>query len=229
MEHLWINNMEHLYKVNEIFLSIDGEGYRTGLPVVFIRLYGCNLNCSYCDTRYSCEQQEYKEMSLYDILVEVLSYGVPRVTLTGGEPLIHSGVKDLIKSLVANDIEVNIETNGAVDLDEFIEFKYNSKVVFTMDYKCKSSGMEDKMILSNLEFLQPKDVIKFVVSNYNEMTKMEFILESSKCKAQPYVSPVFGAIEPKELVDYVLDNKLNNVKVQVQLHKIIWNPNERGV
>ena len=221
--------MENKYKVNEIFLSIDGEGYRTGLPVVFIRLYGCNLNCSYCDTRYSCEQQEYKEMSLYDILVEVLSYGVPRVTLTGGEPLIHPGVKDLIKSLVANDIEVNIETNGAVDLDEFIEFKYNSKVVFTMDYKCKSSGMEHKMILSNLEFLQPKDVIKFVVSNYNEMAKMEFILESSKCKAQPYVSPVFGAIEPKELVDYVLDNKLNNVKVQVQLHKIIWNPNERGV
>ena len=221
--------MENKYKVNEIFLSIDGEGYRTGLPVVFVRLYGCNLNCSYCDTRYSCEQQEYKEMSLYDILVEVLSYGVPRVTLTGGEPLIHPGVKDLIVSLVANDIEVNIETNGAVDLDEFIEFKYNSKVVFTMDYKCKSSGMEDKMILSNLEFLQPKDVIKFVVSNYNEMAKMEFILESSKCKAQPYVSPVFGAIEPKELVDYVLDNKLNNVKVQVQLHKIIWNPNERGV
>ena len=229
MEHLWINNMEHLYKVNEIFLSIDGEGYRTGLPVVFIRLYGCNLNCSYCDTRYSCEQQEYKEMSLYDILVKVLSYRVPRVTLTGGEPLIHPGVKDLIKSLVANDIEVNIETNGAVDLDEFIEFKYNSKVVFTMDYKCKSSGMEDKMILSNLEFLQPKDVIKFVVSNYNEMEEMEYILEASKCKAQAYVSPVFGAIEPKELVDYVLDNKLNNVKVQIQLHKIIWNPNERGV
>ena len=221
--------MENKYKVNEIFLSIDGEGYRTGLPVVFIRLYGCNLNCSYCDTRYSCEQQEYKEMSLYDILAQVLSYGVPRVTLTGGEPLIHPGVKDLIVSLVANDIEVNIETNGAVDLDEFIEFKYNSKVVFTMDYKCKSSGMEDKMILSNLEFLQPKDVIKFVVSNYNEMEKMEYILESGKCKAQPYVSPVFGAIEPSELVEYILDNKLNNVKVQVQLHKIIWEPTKRGV
>ena len=221
--------MENKYKVNEIFLSIDGEGYRTGLPVVFIRLYGCNLNCSYCDTRYSCEQQEYKEMSLYDILAQVLSYGVPRVTLTGGEPLIHPGVKDLIVSLVANDIEVNIETNGAVDLDEFIEFKYNSKVVFTMDYKCKSSGMEDKMILSNLVFLQPKDVIKFVVSNYNEMEEMEYILEASKCKAQAYVSPVFGAIEPKELVEYILDNKLNNVKVQVQLHKIIWEPTKRGV
>ena len=218
-----------MYKVNEIFLSIDGEGYRTGLPVVFIRLYGCNLNCSYCDTRYSCEQQEYKEMSLYDILAQVLSYEVPRVTLTGGEPLIHPGVKDLITSLVANDIEVNIETNGAVDLDEFIEFKYNSKVVFTMDYKCKSSGMEEKMILSNLVFLQPKDVIKFVVSNYNEMEEMEYILEASKCKAQAYVSPVFGAIEPKELVEYILDNKLNNVKVQVQLHKIIWEPTKRGV
>ena len=221
--------MENKYKVNEIFLSIDGEGYRTGLPVVFIRLYGCNLNCSYCDTRYSCEQQEYKEMSLYDILAQVLSYGVPRVTLTGGEPLIHPGVKDLIVSLVANDIEVNIETNGAVDLDEFIEFKYNSKVVFTMDYKCKSSGMEEKMILSNLVFLQPKDVIKFVVSNYNEMEEMEYILEASKCKAQAYVSPVFGAIEPKELVEYVLDNGLNDVKVQVQLHKIIWEPTKRGV
>lgn len=221
--------MENKYKVNEIFLSIDGEGCRTGLPVVFVRLYGCNLNCSYCDTRYSCEQQEYKEMSLYDILAQVLSYGVPRVTLTGGEPLIHPGVKDLIVSLVANDIEVNIETNGAVDLDEFIEFKYNSKVVFTMDYKCKSSGMEDKMILSNLVFLQPKDVIKFVVSNYNEMEEMEYILEASKCKAQVYVSPVFGAIEPKELVEYVLENKLNNVKVQVQLHKIIWEPTKRGV
>ena len=221
--------MENKYKVNEIFLSIDGEGYRTGLPVVFIRLYGCNLNCSYCDTRYSCEQQEYKEMSLYDILAQVLSYGVPRVTLTGGEPLIHPGVKDLIVSLVANDIEVNIETNGAVDLDEFIEFKYNSKVIFTMDYKCKSSGMEEKMVLSNLVFLQPKDVIKFVVSNYNEMEEMEYILEASKCKAQVYVSPVFGAIEPSELVEYILDNKLNNVKVQVQLHKIIWEPTKRGV
>ena len=221
--------MENKYKVNEIFLSIDGEGCRTGLPVVFVRLYGCNLNCSYCDTRYSCEGQEYKEMSLYDILVEVLNYGVPRVTLTGGEPLIHPGVKDLITSLVANDIEVNIETNGAVDLDEFIEFKYNSKVVFTMDYKCKSSGMEEKMILSNLVFLQPKDVIKFVVSNYNEMEEMEYILEASKCKAQAYVSPVFGAIEPKELVEYVLDNGLNDVKVQVQLHKIIWEPTKRGV
>lgn len=220
---------DRMYKVNEIFVSIDGEGVRTGLPTVFIRLYGCNLKCSYCDTRYSCENSEYTEMSLMDILEQVLSYGVPRVTLTGGEPLIHEGVKDLINSLVVNGIEVNIETNGAVDLSDFWEFRYSSKVIFTMDYKCASSGMEDKMNLWNLKLLQPKDVIKFVVSNYNELEKMEYILEESECKAQPYVSPVFGAIEPKELVEYVLDNKLNNVKVQVQLHKIIWNPNMRGV
>ena len=220
---------DRMYKVNEIFLSIDGEGVRTGLPTVFIRLYGCNLKCSYCDTRYSCENSEYKLMSLMDIIEQVLSYGVPRVTLTGGEPLIHDGVKDLINSLVVNGIEVNIETNGAVDLDDFWEYKYNSKVIFTMDYKCASSGMEDKMKLWNLKLLQPKDVIKFVVSNYNELEKMEYILEESECKAQPYGSPVFGAIEPKELVEYILDNKLNNVKVQVQLHKIIWNPNMRGV
>ena len=220
---------DRMFKVNEIFLSIDGEGVRTGLPTVFIRLYGCNLNCSYCDTRYSCENKEYTLMPLMDILEQVLSYGVPRVTLTGGEPLIHEGVKDLINSLVVNGIEVNIETNGAVDLQDFWEFRYSSKVIFTMDYKCASSGMEDKMKLWNLKVLQPKDVIKFVVSNYNELEKMEYILEETGCKAQPYVSPVFGAIEPKELVEYVLENKLNNVKVQVQLHKIIWNPNMRGV
>lgn len=220
---------DKMYKVNEIFVSIDGEGIRTGLPTVFIRLYGCNLKCSYCDTRYSCENNEYKLMPLMDILEQVLSYGVPRVTLTGGEPLIHEGVKDLINSLVANNIEVNIETNGAVDLDDFWEYKYNNKVIFTMDYKCASSGMEDKMKLLNLHLLQPKDVIKFVVSNYNELEKMEYILKESGCKARPYVSPVFGAIEPKELVEYVLDNELNNVTVQVQLHKIIWNPNMRGV
>lgn len=220
---------DRMYKVNEIFVSIDGEGVRTGLPTVFIRLYGCNLKCSYCDTRYSCENNEYTLMPLMDILEQVLSYGVPRVTLTGGEPLIHEGVKDLINSLVVNGIEVNIETNGAVDLSDFWEFRYSSKVIITMDYKCASSGMEDKMKLWNLKLLQPKDVIKFVVSNYNELEKMEYILEESECKAQPYVSPVFGAIEPKELVEYVLDNKLNNVKVQVQLHKIIWNPNMRGV
>ena len=220
---------DRMFKVNEIFLSIDGEGVRTGLPTVFIRLYGCNLNCSYCDTRYSCENKEYTLMPLMGILEQVLSYGVPRVTLTGGEPLIQPGVKDLINSLVVNGIEVNIETNGAVDLQDFWEFRYSSKVIFTMDYKCASSGMEDKMKLWNLKVLQPKDVIKFVVSNYNELEKMEYILKESECKARPYVSPVFGAIEPKELVQYVLDNELNNVTVQVQLHKIIWNPNMRGV
>ena len=220
---------DRMYKVNEIFASIDGEGIRTGLSAVFIRLYGCNLNCSYCDTRYSCENRDYTLMTLMDILEKVLSYNIPRVTLTGGEPLIHPGVKDLINSLVANNIEVNIETNGAVDLDDFWEYKYNSKVIFTMDYKCASSGMEDKMKLLNLHLLQPKDVIKFVVSNYNELEKMEYILKESGCKARPYVSPVFGAIDPKDLVEYVLDNNLNDVTVQVQLHKIIWNPNMRGV
>lgn len=98
-----------------------------------------------------------------------------------------------------------------------------------MDYKCACSGMEDRMKLINLHLLQPKDAIKFVVSNYNELEKMEYILKESECKARPYVSPVFGAIEPRELVEYVLDNELNNVTVQVQLHKIIWNPNMRGV
>ena len=218
-----------MYKVVEIFKSIDGEGVRTGLPVVFIRLHGCNLRCKYCDTKYSYNGNEYTEMSLYEVLNKTLSFGIKRVTITGGEPLIHDGIKDLIRNLVLNNCEVNIETNGAVDLFKFQEFKYNTKVIFTMDYKCECSGMEDEMILSNLDLLREQDVLKFVVGSKSDLDKMKEIIDEFKLKCRVYVSPVFGMIEAHELVEYVLDNKLNNVTVQVQLHKIIWNPDMRGV
>lgn len=223
-------------KINEIFLSIEGEGKRTGLPAVFIRTFGCQLCCPYCDTQYACKGEDYKEMSVDNIVDEVLTYGVNRVTFTGGEPLIQPDADELINRLRVEGIEVNVETNGAVPLMDSA-FRSNS-YFYTMDWKSISSGMSDKMIPDNLYKLGEQDVLKFVVSTEEDLNQMKDILSQlekellsygAKIEFQVYVSPIFGEIEPKELVEYVLKNHLNNVHVQVQLHKVIWDPDKRGV
>ena len=140
-------------KVTEIFDSIDGEGIRTGQPCTFIRLAGCNLRCSYCDTLYSLfgedEPCEYTEMSTYEILKAVNPL-YKRVTLTGGEPLFHKDAEKLVTALIDENIEVNIETNGAVDITEFSKkIPKSDKLFYTIDYKLPSSGMSDKMIWEN--------------------------------------------------------------------------------
>lgn len=215
--------MEHLFKVNEIFKSIDGEGLRTGLPVTFIRLNGCNLKCKYCDTKYACSTNEYKLMTINEIVQEVLHLKSTRVTLTGGEPLLDSYTNDLIIDLMASGIEVNVETNGSIDISQC------PANIITMDYKCGASGMEHLMNTNNLELLGRHDVLKFVVGSISDLDRMKEIIENYKLRCRVYVSPVFGMIEPRELVEYVLANNLEDVTVQVQLHKIIWNPNMRGV
>ena len=128
--------------VNEIFYSIDGEGLRTGELAVFIRLAGCNLNCSYCDTKYALKISNGNKMTIAEILEEVGKYNCKNVTLTGGEPLIHAHIKELIDELIKNGYKVNIETNGAVDISEYL-----NKCLVTMDYKLPSSGMEKFMKL----------------------------------------------------------------------------------
>lgn len=213
-------------KVVEIFASIDGEGKRTGLPTTFIRLYGCNLNCSYCDTRYGCEGEDYRVMSVQEIIEAVERIGIPNITITGGEPLIHSGIDKLLGAF-DEDYVVNVETNGTILIPNYI--KRYSKTFYTVDYKCPSSGMEDEMNLDNFDRLCSSDVLKFVVGDDKDLDKMLEIIEKYEPKCEIYVSPVFGKIEPKQIVDYVLNHRLYNVKVQVQLHKVIWNPEERGV
>lgn len=214
-------------KVVEIFKSIDGEGKRAGLPTTFIRLYGCNLNCSYCDTRYGCEGDNYTEMLLSDIMDRVKELGLKSVTLTGGEPLIHEGIKDLIKSLSDEKYDINIETNGSVDISRFVMCA--GDVFYTMDYKCNSSEMSPKMILSNFRNLRKKDVLKFVVSNEDDLDQARKVIGLTGTRAQIYFSPVFGKIEPREIVDYILAHNMDNCKVQLQLHKIIWEPDTKGV
>ena len=210
-------------KVVEIFKSIDGEGIRVGYPVTFIRLAGCNLRCNYCDTKYSYEDEKFTEMTPQEIYIQVYKLGGKRITLTGGEPLIHKDVKVLVDLLIQKGYEVNIETNGSVDINLFLD----KHTIITMDYKCASSDMEDKMLLDNISKLRKQDVLKFVVSDDNDLDTVQRIYQNTK--ATVYISPVFGRIEPKQIVEYMLEHNMENCRVQVQLHKIIWNPEERGV
>ena len=210
-------------KVVEIFKSIDGEGIRVGYPVTFIRLAGCNLRCNYCDTKYSYADEKFTEMTPQEIYNQVYKLGGKRITLTGGEPLIHKDVKVLVDMLIQKGYEVNIETNGSVDITLFLD----KHTIITMDYKCASSDMEDKMLLDNISKLRKQDVLKFVVSDDNDLDTVQRIYRNTK--ATVYISPVFGRIEPKQIVEYMLEHNMENCRVQVQLHKIIWNPEERGV
>ena len=219
-------------KVSEIFKSIEGEGLRTGLPAVFIRLHGCNLRCSYCDSMYAVEGCDYKQMSVAQILDSVKEYGdIIHVTLTGGEPLIHPDVEDLLCQLSGYGYRVNIETNGTVPC------KWHFPGLFyTMDWKCKSSGMTAKMKIENLETLGANDVLKFVVGTVEDLEETESVVKSlaEKKSDMPhvFVSPVFGNLSNEEIVNWLLNSATmvkNNARFQIQLHKIIWDPERRGV
>lgn len=217
-------------KINEIFGSIDGEGLRTGELATFIRLAGCNLRCSYCDTCYALKISDGIETSIEEILKKVKKNGYKNITLTGGEPLIHKNVDSLISELCKNEYNVNIETNGSVSIDKYIS---NENILITMDYKVPSSGVEKKMNLTNLEKLRSSDVLKFVIGK-SDFERVEEVIKNHNIKSYIYLSPVFGEVEPVELVDFMKEMHKKGIdtskmRVQVQLHKIIWNPNERGV
>lgn len=219
-------------KINEIFKSISGEAARAGFPVIFIRTYGCNLRCTYCDSMYALEGGDYKVMTPEEIVGECYNYGTKRVVFTGGEPLLQPDAPELIDLLCNYGYEVEIETNGAVDLQEFhkkLTTKRNDLLSYTMDFKSIASGMSHKMLTSNFEFLTSKDVVKFVVGCQQDLEQMKAILDSCKVCAQVFVSPIFGQIEPADIVKFVLDNDLHNVRTQLQIHKIIWDKDKRGV
>jgi len=215
--------------VNEIFGSIDGEGLRTGELATFIRLAGCNLRCRYCDTEYSLKISDGNEMTIDEILSKVKKIGYKNITLTGGEPLIHKNIEKLIDNLIENGYKVNIETNGAVDIEKYI----SKNLILTVDFKTKSSGMIKYMIKRNISLLRANDVLK-IVCNKEDFNDIEELLKNNDIKSYIYLSPIFGEIEPSELVNFLkeLHKKginTSKIRVQIQLHKIIWNPEERGV
>ncbi|WP_296959679.1 putative 7-carboxy-7-deazaguanine synthase QueE [uncultured Dialister sp.] len=217
-----------LFHVTEIFDSIDGEGKRTGYMAVFLRLAGCNLRCSYCDTAYSLTLEDTEEaLTEEEVLSRIRAYPWKRVTITGGEPMLHP-LHHLCEVLGEEGYDINIETNGAVPLWR----ERPEGVFYTMDFKCSGSGMKSYMNLDNFKLLTGKDVLKFVVSSEEDLHEMKEIVNhrfSSAHHPEFFVSPVWGRIEPAELVEYVRKNRLQDVRVQVQLHKIIWDPDRRGV
>lgn len=225
-------------KVIEIFDSIDGEGLRTGQTASFIRLAGCNLRCTYCDTLYALfgedEPCEYTEMSV-DEVFDAVNKSFKRITLTGGEPLLHDEAMELCERLAAAGCEVNIETNGAVDIEAFLnKIKNKDKIFFTIDYKLPSSGMTDKMLWHNFEVLRPCDVVKLVVGSDEDAELMVKITEklNNMYKEKPhiYAGAVFGSFEPSRLVELILNEPvLKDVVFQLQVHKFVWKPEERGV
>lgn len=215
-------------KVVEIFKSIEGEGKRAGLPCTFIRLFGCNLRCKYCDTKYGWSSEysdNAKEMSIEQIVEEAVKIGVPHITITGGEPLIHDDLFLLLSELAKRNFWVNVETNGTM-----LPKCHNvPNIFYTMDYKTNASGMSDEMNMEAIQTLQCKDVLKFVVGSIEDCKQAKDIIDNIKPEAAIYFSPVFGKIEPKEIVEFLLSNEMYNCNVQVQLHKIIWPADMRGV
>lgn len=213
------------FPIVEIFDSVEGEGKRTGYMAVFVRFAGCNLRCSYCDTGYALKREDAVEtLDRPQLLERLHRYPWKKITLTGGEPLLQP-LEGLCRDLSAEGYEINIETNGAVPLLE----ERPERLFYTMDVKSPSSGMRGRMRMENLTRLTEDDVVKFVVGSQEDLLDMEQVLKDYPIRGQIYVSPVYGAIEPKKLVEFVRDHKLAKVCTQVQLHKVIWDPNERGV
>ncbi len=218
------------FKVVEIFESINGEGMRAGELAVFVRMKGCNLSCNYCDTMWANEADcEFEEMTADRIVERVKKSGIKNVTLTGGEPLLQKDADKLLELFSdEKDIRVEIETNGSVNLSPFLKYENTS---FTMDYKLPESDMEKYMDLENFKILRKKDTLKFVASSVNDLKKAKDIIEKYDLidRVNIIFSPVFGKIELTDIVDFLKDNKLNDVRMQLQMHKFIWAPDERGV
>lgn len=225
------------FHVAELFTSINGEGIKAGQLAVFVRFAGCNLNCVYCDTTWANQKDTaYMIMDEQMILREIQKTGITNITLTGGEPLLREGMDVLLQTLLSDpELVIEIETNGSIALEKYQQLAKqkngSDRLSFTMDYKLPYSGMEMKMYLENINVLQLKDTVKFVCSNKEDLEKAEEIVNKYKLtkKCHVYFSPVFGKIDPVDIVEFMKERRLNGVNLQLQLHKIIWNPEQRGV
>lgn len=220
------------YKQKEV-INLTCEPYNTFL-IDDIYVHNCDTLYAVHPQTEEDKQNAFVTMSVDEVIKEVQKYPTKCITFTGGEPLIQPDAPELITKLVDMGYEVNVETNGAVDLIEF-EKQLPPHVVnsnnffYTMDYKCPSSNMESKMVKDNIPHLQQKDVLKFVVGTIEDLNTMKNIVQTYNPNCEIFISPVFGDMDGETMVEYIKQNNLLNVRVQVQLHKIFWDVNKRGV
>ncbi len=210
--------------VNEIFYSIQGESIYSGRPCIFVRLTGCNLRCTYCDTQYAYEEGE--KMEIAKIMRRVSGFKCRLIEITGGEPLIQNETPLLVSRLLDNGYVVMMETNGSLDIS-----RVDRRCIKVLDMKCPSSNESKKNNLKNLKQLQATDQIKFVIGSDEDYTYAKNII-SSHCPDFPgdriLFSPVYGKMPPADLADWILKDHLN-VRLHLQIHKYIWPGKDKGI
>ena len=203
-------------RITEIFYSLQGESNTVGIPTVFIRLTGCPLRCVYCDTAYAFTGG--KKINISGIIAEAEQYNTPYITVTGGEPLAQPACIELLTELLNKDFKVSLETSGAIDIS-----KVDERTVKIMDLKTPSSGELNKNLYENIQYLNSKDQVKFVIGNDEDYNWSKAILTehalSNRCEV--LFSPVMGQQNPTELAEKILRDRLP-VRFQIQLHKLLW-------
>ena len=213
-----------MLSINEIFYSIQGESTYAGKPCVFVRLAGCDLRCSWCDTAYAFA--EGRKMSIDDIVRQVGGYGGALVEVTGGEPLLQEDVYPLMERLLDQGQTVLLETGGQIDVS-----RVPGAVVKVMDVKCPASGESDKVDWGNIDRLGSRDQVKFVIQDRRDYVFARDTVErhalDRRCAAVLF-SPVHGVLNPKDLSEWILEDRLP-VRLQLQIHKHIWGADVRGV
>jgi len=213
-------------KINEIYRSIQGESSWAGMPCAFVRLTGCHLRCSYCDTEYAFHKGRW--MTLDDIVDQVTAFGVTLVEITGGEPLLQPACGALAQRLLDDEFTVLCETSGALPIN-----RLPSAVIRIMDLKCPSSGEVEANDWTNIDRLTERDEVKFVIGDRADYDWSADIIRQHDLvrRVRPggvLMSPVSGRLEAARIVEWVLEDRLP-VRVQVQLHKVIWAPDRIGV
>lgn len=203
-------------RITEIFLSLQGEARSVGWPTVFVRLTGCPLRCSYCDTTYAFSGGEF--MSIDAVLAQVGDYRVHHVCVTGGEPLAQKECLPLLSRLCDAGYEVSLETSGALDVS-----RVDTRVIKVMDLKTPGSGEAARNRYENVDFLTSRDQVKVVIADRDDYEWAKAVVKRYELNTRCEVlfSPVFGRIEPRILAEWILEDRLP-VRFQLQLHKILW-------
>jgi len=203
-------------RICEIFLSLQGESRSVGWPTVFIRLTGCPLRCTYCDTEYAFSGGKW--MSIQSILSQAESYGVQHICVTGGEPLAQKKCLSLLNHLADLEYNVSLETSGALDI-RYVD----SRVIKVMDIKTPASGESSRNRLENINHLTTQDQVKFVLCDRDDYDWAKELLQKLQLDktCEVLFSPVYSQLEPSKLAEWILEDKLQ-VRFQLQLHKILW-------